>query len=131
MLGPKIKKSDSNTNIDISRQLGSQYIQIFKILEKMKDMDERISQNQELLIELNKKYTRMKNKKVKSIPYKTKTKEAIKLILKKQGKLSSNQLCKLIGLSRTRCNEYLRRLEMEGDAVGEIIERKKYYRLKK
>lgn len=125
------RKKMMEMDIDISRQLGSQYIQIFKILEKMKEMDERIQENQKLLKEFNKKYTKMRQKKIKSIPYKTKTKEAIKLILKKHGNLTSNQLCKLIGLSRTRCNEYLKKLEKNGEAVGEVIERKKYYSLKK
>lgn len=60
---------------------------------------------------------------------KTKVKNQIISLLKQRGKLSSYELSKLIGLSRTRCNEYFRELTREGLTEGVIIDRKKFYKL--
>lgn len=60
---------------------------------------------------------------------KTKVKQQIIELLKEKKKLTSSQLGKLIGLSRTRCNEYLRELTREGITEGVLIGRKKYYKL--
>jgi biotin operon repressor len=60
---------------------------------------------------------------------KAKVKEQIISLLKEHKKLSSSQLSKLIGLSRTRCNEYFRELTKEGLTEGIIIGRRKYYKL--
>lgn len=62
---------------------------------------------------------------------KRRMKEKIILLLQENKRLSSYQLSKLIGLSRTRCNEYLKELAREGLAEGVIIGRKKFYRLVK
>ena len=59
-----------------------------------------------------------------------KTKEAIKLILQKYGKVTPSQLSKLIKLSRTRCNEYLKEMENDGMAISTIECRKKLYSLR-
>jgi len=79
------KKDEMNEVI--SKQLGVQYIQIFKILERMRELDEKIKENQLLLKDLTEKYMRMYKKK-NEIPLKEKTKVAIKLILKKHGKMT-------------------------------------------
>jgi len=122
------KKDEMNEVI--SKQLGVQYIQIFKILERMRELDEKIKENQLLLKDLTEKYMRMYKKK-NEIPLKEKTKVAIKLILKKHGKMTSNELSKILHLSRTRCSEYLKELEEEKIVKGEIVKRKKYYSIKK
>lgn len=62
---------------------------------------------------------------------KRKVKEKIISLLKQNKKLSSSELKKLIGLSRTRCNEYFRELTKEGKTEGIIIGREKYYKLVK
>ena len=59
-----------------------------------------------------------------------KTKEAIKLILQKYGKVTASELSKLIKLSRTRCNEYLKEMEEEGILLSVIDSRKKLYSLR-
>lgn len=51
-------------------------------------------------------------------------------LLQEHGKLSSSQLSQLIGLSRTRCNEYFKRMEELGLVEGISIGREKYYKLK-
>ena len=127
----KLLKREKKDELDeaISKQLGVQYIQIFKILEKMKELDEKIQENQLLLKDLSNKYVKL-NKEKNNISLKEKTKVAIKLILKKHGKMTSDQLSKIIQLSRTRCSEYLKELEDEKLIKGEIINRKKYFSIK-
>ena len=125
----KREKGDEE-NQAISKQLGVQYIQMFKILERMKELDEKIKENQLLLKDLTNKYVQL-NKKKNKIPLKEKTKVAIKLILKKHGMMTSDELSKILQLSRTRCSEYLKELEEEKMVKGEIINRKKYFSIKK
>lgn len=60
---------------------------------------------------------------------KSKVKEQIISLLQQNKKLTSSQLSKLIGLSRTRCSEYFRELMREGKTEGVIINRQKYYKL--
>jgi Fic family protein len=60
---------------------------------------------------------------------KTKIKEQIISLLQQNKKLTSSQLSKLIGLSRTRCSEYFRELTREGTTEGVIINRQKYYKI--
>lgn len=60
---------------------------------------------------------------------KSKVKEQILSLLQQHKKLTSTQLSKLIGLSRTRCSEYFRELTREGKTEGIIINRQKYYKL--
>ncbi len=62
---------------------------------------------------------------------KTKIKSQVMSLLKEHKKLSSYELSRLVGLSRTRCNEYFRELAKEGLTEGVIIDRKKFYRLMK
>jgi response regulator of citrate/malate metabolism len=124
------KNKNREANENISKQLGVQYVQIFKILERMKELDQKIKENQSLLKELNRKYVQVLEKK-RMLPLKIKTKEAIKLILKKYDKLTSGQLSKIIHLSRTRCSEYLKELEREKKVISETRNRKKYYKLRR
>ncbi len=59
-----------------------------------------------------------------------KTKGAIKLILQKYKELTSSELSRVIKLSRTRCNEYLKEMENEGILLSKINCRKKLYSLR-
>jgi response regulator of citrate/malate metabolism len=60
---------------------------------------------------------------------KGKIKEQIISLLQQNKKLTSSQLSNLLGLSRTRCNEYFRELTKEGQTEGLLINRQKYYKL--
>ena len=51
-------------------------------------------------------------------------------LLKRHEKLSSNELSDLIGLSRTRCNEYFKMLENLGMVKPILVGKKKFYGLK-
>lgn len=59
---------------------------------------------------------------------KGKIKDSIASLLQQNKRLTSSQLSKLIGLSRTRCSEYFRELTREGKTEGVIINRQKYYK---
>ena len=48
-------------------------------------------------------------------------------ILKEHGRLSSSQLGSVMNLSRTRCNEYFRRMETLNLVQGVVVGREKYY----
>jgi len=56
--------------------------------------------------------------------------ENIRSLLKKHEKLSSTELSQLMGLSRTRCNEYFKKMENLGIVKPILVRREKYYRLK-
>ena len=60
---------------------------------------------------------------------KGKIKEQIISLLQQNKKLTSSQLSNLVGLSRTRCNEYFRELTKNGETEGVVINRQKYYKL--
>jgi biotin operon repressor len=56
--------------------------------------------------------------------------EKIMSLLQDQGKLSSSQLSQIMGLSRTRCNEYFKQMEDLGLVEGIEMGKEKYYKLK-
>jgi len=51
-------------------------------------------------------------------------------LLQQHGKLSSSQLAQILGLSRTRCNEYFKQMEDLGLVEGIEIGKEKFYKLK-
>ncbi|MEM5766023.1 MAG: winged helix-turn-helix domain-containing protein [Candidatus Aenigmatarchaeota archaeon] len=56
--------------------------------------------------------------------------EKIISLLQEHGKLSSSQLAQILGLSRTRCNEYFKQMEDLGLVEGAEIGKEKFYKLK-
>jgi len=56
--------------------------------------------------------------------------ENIRSLLKKHEKLSSTELSQLMGLSRTRCNEYFKKMEILGIVKPVLVGKEKYYKLK-
>jgi biotin operon repressor len=56
--------------------------------------------------------------------------EKIISLLQEHGRLSSLQLAQMLGLSRTRCNEYFKQMEEIGLVEGVEIGKEKYYKLK-
>ena len=125
----KFFKGNKKTDLteDVSKQLGIQYVQIFKILERIQDLSEKVDKNQKLLREINKRYAR----KHERLSLKKRTKAAVRLILKKYGKMTSDDLSKVIHLSRTRCSEYLKELQQEKIVESEIVNRKKFFKLRR
>jgi len=70
-----------------------------------------------------------RNMKVEDVgtPLTKKTKELIKILLKKHGKLTAQDLANLLNLSRTRCSEYLVEMEEAGEVKSVREGKKKYY----
>ncbi|MEM7821582.1 MAG: winged helix-turn-helix domain-containing protein [Candidatus Aenigmatarchaeota archaeon] len=60
----------------------------------------------------------------------TKKIQKIISILSEYGKISSSELAEILNLSRTRANEYLKKMEELGIVEGKEIGREKYYSLK-
>ena len=56
--------------------------------------------------------------------------EKIKSLLKRHEKLSSTELSELMGLSRTRCNEYFKMMERLNLVKPTLVGREKFYGLK-
>ncbi len=56
--------------------------------------------------------------------------EKIKSLLKRHEKLSSTELSQLMGLSRTRCNEYFKMMERLNVVKSVLVGKEKFYRLK-
>ncbi|MEM5772882.1 MAG: winged helix-turn-helix domain-containing protein [Candidatus Aenigmatarchaeota archaeon] len=126
-----LKKKNSNEEQmeELLRQMDAQRAQMAIELEKLKNLGEKIQEMENRLKEIE-RIISAGGYKLRTNPVSSKTKEAIKMILQKYGELTPFQLSKLIKLSRTRCNEYLKEMEREGIAVSRIESRKKYYKLR-
>jgi uncharacterized membrane protein len=116
---------------ELNKQLNIQYAHIFKLTEEVREMNQKIEKIIAELEEIKQKLDKasISPEEVHLATKKDKTKEAIKIILRKKGRMTSEELCQIIGLSRTRCNEYLKEMERDNEAVSEVINRKKYYKL--
>ncbi|MEM0473151.1 MAG: winged helix-turn-helix domain-containing protein [Candidatus Aenigmatarchaeota archaeon] len=121
------------TEDDLNKQLNIQHAQLFKVIEDMRELNQKIER---IFLELEQIKQKLDKTPISDNGFesqaqlkKDKTKEAIKIILRKKGRMTSEDLSKLIGLSRSRCNEYLKEMERNKEARSEIENRKKYYRL--
>ena len=113
---------------------------LIQIKEIIDNVNNRSSyESDELIIQkinsLDKKIERMMNhfqrieRNGEESPVIEKRKREIISLLEKHEKLTSSQLSNLLGMSRTRCNEYLKNLEREGITKGKITDMKKFYKL--
>lgn len=123
-------KNGDGHNIDASIQrLDAQYARISMEFEKLKNLERKIERLESKLREIK---GRVDSRPV-VLPTNvrsTKTKAAIKLMLQKHGEMDSRQLARLIKLSRTRCNEYLKEMEHGGELVSRLESRKKLYSIR-
>ena len=111
------------------KQLDLRYAQLAIEMERMKALTQKIDKLETNLKTINE----MISASGITLQRRTiagKTKDAIRLILQKHSEVTPYQLSKLIKLSRTRCNEYLKQMEEEGLAVSTTISRKKFYSLR-
>jgi Fic family protein len=123
-------KKDDIQELDASIQrLDAQYARISMEFEKLKNLERKMerleSKLREVKVRVDSKPVMMPTN-VRS----TKTKGAIKIMLQKHGEMDSSQLARIIKLSRTRCNEYLKELESEGELVSRTESRKKLYSIR-
>ena len=99
------------------------------INKKLDDIYSRLTKVDKKLEAIEKKSKREVTSEKKEGVRKSRIKEKIKSVLKQHKKLTSSQLSQLIGLSRTRCNEYFKEMTREGITESVMIGRKKFYKL--
>ncbi|HKZ45395.1 MAG TPA: winged helix-turn-helix domain-containing protein [archaeon] len=124
---PKNDKAESAENV--IRQLDGQYAKMSLELEKLVGLKQKIDKIDSKLREVEDIINRG-GFKLQTHAISSKTSEAIKLILQNHGELTSSQLSKLIKLSRTRCNEYMKQMEVDGELGSRIDCRKKLYKIR-
>lgn len=124
-------RNDKNTEQaeDTLRQLDGQYAKMSFELEKLANLKQKIDEIDSKLRSIEDIISRS-GFKLQTHAVSSKTSEAIKLILQNHGELTSAELSKLIKLSRTRCNEYLKEMELEGSLASRLDCRKKFYKLR-
>ena len=96
------------------------------IMQKIKELDKKIDSMKDSF--QREHYIKKSNP---ESPVKKKRKREIIKLLESHKKLTSTQLSVITGISRTRCNEYLRELEEQGMANGTVSDKRKFYRLVK
>lgn len=126
LLHPKINYSDTST----AQAQQSNNSNKGNIYSQETDT-ETSSQLKELIKRIENLEQKFEETQLPESPRKSKIKDQITALLEEHKKLSSSQLSKLLGLSRTRCNEYFRDLTKEGITEGILIDRNKFYKLVK
>jgi response regulator of citrate/malate metabolism len=125
----KLKRNEKDVLSETIRQMDVNYVKMVYELEKVKNLNRKIDA-------LNSKMRAFEEVastsgiEIKPQTMTVKTKDVIKLILQKHQELTSSELSKIIKLSRTRCNEYLKEMENEGILTSKINCRKKLYSLR-
>ena len=125
----KSKKNEKDVMNETIRQMDVNYVKMVYELEKVKNLNRKIDT-------LNSKMRAFEEVastsgiEIKPQTMSVKTKDAIRLILQKHKELTSSELSRIIKLSRTRCNEYLKEMENEGILLSRINCRKKLYSLR-
>ena len=125
----KQKRNEKDVLNETIRQMDINYVKMIYEMERMGNLNRKI----------DKIGTKMKAFEevastngidIKPQTMSVKTKDVIKLILEKHGELTSSELSKIIKLSRTRCNEYLKEMENEQILASKVNCRKKLYFLR-
>jgi len=128
-LFPRSKEDENEKIGNFIRKLDAQYVKMALEVEKLKTLSKKIDEISTKLRKIE-RIVEESGVKPQNFTLSGRTKEAIKLILQKHGELTPLQLSKLINLSRTRCNEYLKQLELEGFLTSRTYCRKKYYSIR-
>jgi len=103
------------------------------ILSRIKEMDRKIENvRRERIYEfMEMERLSKKAEPEEESPRTKKVKVMIKTLLEEHGKLSAQQLSKMIKLSRTRCSEYLTEMERKEVIEGTTVRRQKFFQIKK
>jgi response regulator of citrate/malate metabolism len=114
---------------EIAKQFDMQYAQMAMELERTKSTIKRLNKMDSRLRDIENTIS-TEGLAVKSTTISSKMKDGIKLILMKQNAITSDQLSRIMQMSRTRCNEYLKGMETDGILESNTKCRKKYYKLR-
>lgn len=129
MLKLRFRRKDDISQLNsawIREQLNTQISLLTKLNDRIFFLEKKVEELKEEILELRRKL----RERGKEIRLSEKTKLAIKLIIRKHGRVTASQLSRLINLSRTRCNEYLKQMEKEGILTSKIEGKKKFYFLR-
>lgn len=131
MLGSifKFKRNEKDMLSETIRQMDVNYVKMVYELEKVRNLNRKIDTINSR-IKAFEEVASTNGLEIKPQTMTVKTKDAIKLILQKHHELTSSELSRIIKLSRTRCNEYLKEMENEGILTSKINCRKKLYSLR-
>jgi len=113
----------------IVKLLDMRYAQLAIEIERLKNLSQKIDKIESKLLAIDDTISST-GIKLQQRTISVKTKEAIRMILQKYDEITPSQLSKLIKLSRTRCNEYLKQMEDEGEMMSRVDSRKKFYSLR-
>lgn len=125
----KSKRSDKDSVSKNVREMDINYAKMAYELEKLRSVNRKIDTISTKLRAFE-EVASTNGLEIKPQTMSNKTKDAIKLILQKHIELTSSELSRLIKLSRTRCNEYLKEMEIAGNLSSKINCRKKLYFLR-
>ena len=123
-------KDEEQENLQrIVKLLDMRYAQLAIEIERLKNLGQKIDRIESKLLAIDDTIS-SSGIKLQQRTISVKTKEAIRMILQKYNEITPAQLSKLIKLSRTRCNEYLKQMEDEGIMMSRVDSRKKFYSLR-
>jgi response regulator of citrate/malate metabolism len=120
------EKDSVNGNI---REMDMNYVKMAYELERLRNLNRKVD-TINTKIRAFEEVTSSNGFDIRPQTMSLKTKEAIKLILQKHKELTSSELGRLIKLSRTRCNEYLKEMENDQILSSKTNCRKKLYFLR-
>lgn len=123
-------KDEEQENLQrIVKLLDMRYAQLAIEIERLKNLGQKIDRLESKLLAIDDTISST-GIKLQQRTISVKTKDAIRMILQKYNEITPAQLSKLLKLSRTRCNEYLKQMEDEGTTMSRIDSRKKFYSLR-
>jgi response regulator of citrate/malate metabolism len=117
----------------VNQRLESIIFQKFKeagLEDKINEMNSRLEEVAGKMDELMFLYQSNSRGKTNPSVRKLKVKEIVNLLIQQHGMLSAPQLSDMMNLSRTRCSEYLKEMELNGVLVSELKCRKKFYQIR-
>lgn len=105
--------------------------ELYSLLEGLKrgSYGPAAGSHEEGMLKLERRVRVIEGTLVSESPRTKKMKDRVKRLLRQHDKLTSDQLSTVIGLSRTRCNEYLKGLERDGMVTWYDEGKRRYYRL--
>jgi biotin operon repressor len=98
--------------------------------DRINEMNNRLEEVAEKMDELVFLYQSNSREKTSPSVRKMRVKEMISLLLQQHTTLSAPQLSEMLKLSRTRCSEYLKEMQMKGVLVSELKCRRKFYKIR-
>jgi biotin operon repressor len=123
------KKDEQKSIETLLKQLDLRYAQLAIEIENLKNLNKKIDRIEAKLRGIDDVISES-GITLQRRTVSVKTKEAIRMILQKYREITPSQLSRLIKLSRTRCNEYLKQMEDDGMAISRTLSRKKFYSLR-